>query len=64
MTAVSNKASKDFKLDAGKIVKQLLPKFGGRGGGKVSFAQGTVANDTEPQTLFDEALGLVDQALG
>jgi len=33
----------------------MLPQFGGRGGGKSSFAQGSVAQGTKPQELFDAA---------
>ncbi len=59
MAAASNKATTEQKIDIGKITKRLLPKFGGRGGGKVSFAQGTVADDTTAKQLFEDARMLI-----
>jgi alanyl-tRNA synthetase len=53
MASVSSKGQKEFKLDVGRMSKDLLPKFGGRGGGKPNFAQGSVADDTQPEHLFD-----------
>jgi alanyl-tRNA synthetase len=43
--AASNKAVVDFKVDVGAITKELLPKFGGRGGGKPGFAQGSITGE-------------------
>ncbi len=59
ITAASNKANKDHKIDAGKITKQLLPEFGGRGGGKPTFAQGSVDDATDSSALFKKALQLI-----
>ncbi|UCG63227.1 MAG: alanine--tRNA ligase [Candidatus Zixiibacteriota bacterium] len=59
MAAASNKATTEQKIDIGGLTKELLPKFGGRGGGKVSFAQGTVADDTAAEQLFKDAKTLI-----
>ncbi|MEW6412044.1 MAG: alanine--tRNA ligase [Candidatus Zixiibacteriota bacterium] len=64
MAAASNKATEDFKIDVGKITKELLPKFGGRGGGKLSFAQGTVDTGTDAKQLFDKVLELTGESKG
>lgn len=42
------------ELDIGKFSKEILSQFGGRGGGKVNFAQGTVPADIDPDQLFKE----------
>ncbi len=55
MAAASHSALTDHKIDTGKLAKDLLPKFGGRGGGKPTFAQGSVADDTSADSLFGEA---------
>lgn len=43
--AASNKAVSDFKVDVGALAKELFPKFGGRGGGKPGFAQGSISGE-------------------
>ena len=53
MAAASSKANKDHGCDIGKLTKELLPQYGGRGGGKPTFAQGSVDDNTESQKLFD-----------
>jgi alanyl-tRNA synthetase len=53
MAAVSGSAVSRFDVDAGALAKELLPKFGGRGGGKPSFAQGGVTADTSASDLFE-----------
>lgn len=58
VAAASSKAVKD-NIHTGKITKELLPQFGGRGGGKPNFAQGSVDNDTEPTKLFETAGSLI-----
>jgi alanyl-tRNA synthetase len=55
MTAASGSAVSQFHIDVGELSQQLLPQFGGRGGGKPSFAQGTVAQGTKPLELFEAA---------
>lgn len=37
--------------DVGKLSKEILPRFGGRGGGKPNFAQGSVAEGTSIEQL-------------
>jgi alanyl-tRNA synthetase len=59
MAAASHTAFKEFKIDTGKLAKALLPKFGGRGGGKPTFAQGSVADETSAESLFGEARTLL-----
>ncbi|MFQ6007825.1 MAG: alanine--tRNA ligase-related protein, partial [Candidatus Zixiibacteriota bacterium] len=58
MASASHRAVSQLHIDVGRLSRQLLPQFGGRGGGKPSFAQGTVAQGTKPQELF-EAAGLM-----
>jgi alanyl-tRNA synthetase len=45
--------SGQVKLHIGNISRDLLKQFGGRGGGKESFAQGTVPSDTNSDKLFE-----------
>ncbi len=52
MAAASNAAVSAHKVDVGELSKILLAQFGGRGGGKPSFAQGGVATETNPDELF------------
>ncbi len=61
MGGASSRAVKEFNIHIGNVARQLLPKFGGRGGGKPSFAQGSVADDTDSQALFDVALSLINE---
>ena len=35
--------------------------FGGRGGGKPTFAQGTVADGTDTEQVFDTAYSIVNE---
>lgn len=59
MAAASHTAVTEQAVHIGKLSKQLLALFGGRGGGKPTFAQGTVANNTVAQKLFDTAITLI-----
>jgi alanyl-tRNA synthetase len=59
MASASHAAVAQWHIDVGSLSKQLLPQFGGRGGGKSSFAQGTVAQGTTPQELFEAARELI-----
>jgi alanyl-tRNA synthetase len=52
MAAASNAAVKKENVHVGNIAKEILPKFGGRGGGKPQFAQGSVGDDTNTADLF------------
>ena len=54
MAASTSAAMKDFKFDAGKFTKKILPDYGGRGGGKAMFAQGTVASGTIAKDVFEK----------
>jgi len=47
-------SSATAKVDIGKFAKGLLSQFGGRGGGKENFAQGTVPADIQPDRFFKE----------
>jgi alanyl-tRNA synthetase len=55
MSSASHQAVSQLRLHVGNLSKQLLPQFGGRGGGKPSFAQGTVERNTVPEKLFKAA---------
>ncbi len=57
--AAASSQAVEKNIHIGKITKELLPKFGGRGGGKPNFAQGSVENDTEPSKLFDTAKSFI-----
>ena len=50
---------KDRQVHVGNIAKVLLPQFGGRGGGKPNFAQGSVASDTDATAFFKAAVNEV-----
>ncbi|MEE8577176.1 MAG: alanine--tRNA ligase [candidate division Zixibacteria bacterium] len=54
MLAASSSAVKTCDFHAGNFSKDILSQFGGRGGGKPNFAQGSVAADTNAKTLFGE----------
>ncbi len=64
MASASGVASKNFNIDIGKLSKELLPKFGGQGGGKPNFAQGTVSKETNVEQFFTEAKALITQFKG
>ena len=53
MAAASSEAIKSEKINVGALVKDCLSAFGGRGGGKPNFAQGTVATDTDAEKVFE-----------
>ncbi|HWR83569.1 MAG TPA: alanine--tRNA ligase [Candidatus Deferrimicrobium sp.] len=59
MASASAEAVSKFHVHIGRLSRQLLERFGGRGGGKPSFAQGTVAVETTPGELFKTARTLV-----
>ncbi|MDX9857669.1 MAG: alanine--tRNA ligase [candidate division Zixibacteria bacterium] len=63
MAAASNAAVADKKLDVGQMTKVVLPKFGGRGGGKESFAQGGVDAGASSSDVFEAVLDWVQKAL-
>jgi len=55
MASASHAAVMQLHINVGKLSKQILPQFGGHGGGKSSFAQGSVAQGTKSQELFEAA---------
>jgi alanyl-tRNA synthetase len=61
IAAASNAAVTSHKVDVGQISKDLLPQFGGRGGGKPGFAQGGVAVGTASDAVFAKVKELLAQ---
>lgn len=61
MAAATATMEKKYKFDAGSFTRVLLNRFGGRGGGKTSFAQGTVAEGTLPEEVFQAARKLFEE---
>ncbi len=55
MASASGSAVRDYGIDIGKITRQILPQYSGRGGGKVNFAQGSVAPGTMIMDLKNTA---------
>jgi len=64
LTYMASASPSASNIDIGKISKDLLPKFGGQGGGKPTFAQGSVARETDAAKFFDEAKVLIAQSKG
>jgi alanyl-tRNA synthetase len=65
LSSASGSAVRDYGVDMGDLAKNVLPRFGGRGGGKPSFAQGSVAMDTVASQLFETIHSFVEsQGLG
>ncbi|HVP07369.1 MAG TPA: alanine--tRNA ligase, partial [Candidatus Acidoferrum sp.] len=60
MAAASNAAVQAHKVDIGGISRDLLSRFGGKGGGKASFAQGGVAVGTNADELFNTLKKLLE----
>ncbi len=60
MAAASSAAVADHKVDIGLLSRDLLAQFGGKGGGKPSFAQGGVAAETRPDDLFAAFASLLE----
>jgi alanyl-tRNA synthetase len=59
--AASTSAVNQHKADVGALAKELFPKFGGRGGGKPGFAQGSITG--EPSEFIAACAGLLDGKL-
>ena len=55
MSSGSHAAVTEGNIHIGKLTGILLPQYGGRGGGKEAFAQGTVAPGTIAEELFETA---------
>ena len=53
--AAASSSAVEKKIHIGNITKDLLAQYGGRGGGKPNFAQGSVDDSTDPATLFETA---------
>jgi len=62
--SASGTAAKKHDVHVGRIAEQLLPMHGGRGGGKGSFAQGSVATGTRAERLFADAAELLSRKKG
>jgi alanyl-tRNA synthetase len=43
--------SKDLALDCGTLLKDVLQRFGGRGGGRAEFASGSASSEAAEQAL-------------
>lgn len=59
MFGVSSSAIDKHALKAGDMAKEILTKFGGRGGGRPNFAQGGVAPDTNYKELKDAFVAFI-----
>ncbi len=55
-------ATVEMGLDVGKIFGEIAREFGGRGGGKASFARGGVANGTTFEEFLDKAITKIKEA--
>ncbi|MFH1372801.1 MAG: alanine--tRNA ligase [bacterium] len=55
MSSASPTAIADYDVHMGKLTQSVLAQYGGRGGGKEAFAQGTVAPGTIAEDLFETA---------
>jgi alanyl-tRNA synthetase len=53
MAAASSAAVQTERVNVGSLAREILPKFGGRGGGKPNFAQGGIADETDAGVLFE-----------
>lgn len=63
MAAASGSAVSQKKIDVGRLTKSVLPKFGGRGGGKESFAQGGIETSASVEELFRAVEAWVKESL-
>lgn len=63
MAAASHAAVTEKKVDVGSMAKAVLPTFGGRGGGKESFAQGGVEVSANVSDLFKAVTEWVEKHL-
>lgn len=53
VSSASHEAVSTYGINVGTLSREILPSFGGRGGGKPSFAQGSVAPATTAKELFE-----------
>jgi alanyl-tRNA synthetase len=63
IAAASARAVSEFKVDIGALAKEIFPQFGGRGGGKAGFAQGSIATSDTGQ-FFAAFTAALKQRLG
>lgn len=56
-------ASGSPKVDSGVILKNVLEKYNGRGGGKKEFAQGGAPNVDDAENILNDALSMVRESL-
>jgi alanyl-tRNA synthetase len=61
VAAASLAAVKQYKINVGMLTKKLLPAFGGRGGGKPTYAQGSTADGTVPHSVFEKARTMLNE---
>jgi len=52
------------KVKAGKIVQEIAPIVGGRGGGKADMAEGGGTDATKLSDALEESYKVVEQMLG
>jgi len=52
VASASSEAVSRHRVNIGALSKEILPQFGGRGGGKPTFAQGSVADEAEAARVF------------
>ncbi len=64
MASASGSLAKTCDFDINKFSKELLPLFGGSGGGKSNFAQGSVSDETDAEKFFDKAREMIAQSKG
>ncbi|HEV8339187.1 MAG TPA: DHHA1 domain-containing protein [bacterium] len=55
--------SEDLTLDVAALLRRVFEQFGGRGGGKPAFAQGTLATEASPRGALESARGWAEEAL-
>ncbi len=56
-------ASGNDRIDCKSVLSDVLPKFGGRGGGKKDFAQGGVTDTSAADGLLTELMSSVESSL-
>ncbi len=57
--AATSEAVKKYDINIGQITKKLLTEFGGRGGGKLTFAQGSLPDKINEKEFFKSAIDLL-----
>ncbi len=62
--AANGPAVQNHKLSAGDIAKEVFSRFGGRGGGKPTFAQGSIATGSDSRAFFDAIVEILTGKVG